>query len=403
MDGFFSKSKVENASVGKNLTCVSCGLFKHCQSPKMEPAGNFKKGIMNIGEFPNRMDDRKGLPLQGKEGRILKKTYAKYGIDLWEDCININAIKCHPGKEPTPHNINACRKYVLDAIKKYKPKVIVLLGKWALVSVIGYRWKKDLDGIEKWRGFTIPDQDFMAWVCPTYAPYFVANGEEVMVTVFEQDIKRIASVLKKKVPVNTPPVVEFLKEDELGVLDTAFEAGDMFPFDYETTGLKPYTKGHRIVCAAVADTDDHAWAFMMPSSKKKRKPFTDLLENRAIDKMAHNMKFEHNWTKVRLKTTVDGWKFDSMLAAHIIDNRPGITGLKFQTYVNFGVVDYDSDVAPYLKAVDGTANGFNKVTELIKRPEGAKKLLTYCGYDTIYERRLALKQMKQMNYDFYPF
>jgi hypothetical protein len=85
---------------------------------------------------------------------------------------------------------------------------------------------------------------------------------------------------------------------------------------------------------------------------------------------------------------------DTMQATHIIDNRQGVTGLKFQTYVQFGVIDYASDVSPYLGSVDPkNGNSLNRIMELVKKPGGKEMLMKYCGLDSIYEFRLAIKQM----------
>jgi len=173
--------------------------------------------------------------------------------------------------------------------------------------------------------------------------------------------------------------------------------------DYETTGLKPHAPGHRVVCASVADTPNHCYAFMMPAKKRERQPFIDILANPGVEKMAHNMKFEEAWSVTRLRQPVENWAWDSMVAAHILDNRPGITGLKFQTYVNFGVVDYDSEINPYLKAISKGGNEMNRIFELVERFGGKEQLLRYCGMDTIYQYRLALKQMDIMDYDGLPF
>jgi len=80
-----------------------------------------------------------------------------------------------------------------------------------------------------------------------------------------------------------------------------------------------------------------------------------------------------------------------------------VTGLKFQTYVNFGVVDYASEVAPYLQAKDNNGNAINRIMELVGMPGGKEKLLEYCGLDAVYEYRLAMIQQKVMNYNFLPF
>jgi hypothetical protein len=81
-----------------------------------------------------------------------------------------------------------------------------------------------------------------------------------------------------------------------------------------------------------------------------------------------------------------------MNTAHILDNRQGICGLKFQSYVNFGVIDYDSHIAPYLKSQpDQGANAKNKIKEFIKK-FGINPVLTYCALDSLYGYRLTQKQ-----------
>jgi len=80
-----------------------------------------------------------------------------------------------------------------------------------------------------------------------------------------------------------------------------------------------------------------------------------------------------------------------------MDNRPGITGLKFQTYVNFGIVDYASEIEPYLHASDDSnGNAINRIQELCNKPFGEAKLLKYCALDAIYEYRLAMLQQSEI-------
>jgi DNA polymerase I-like protein with 3'-5' exonuclease and polymerase domains len=163
-----------------------------------------------------------------------------------------------------------------------------------------------------------------------------------------------------------------------------------FALDYETTGIKPHAMGHRIVCAAVADTVDHAYVFRIPESRVERRPLTDALENPSVEKIAHNMKFENAWTEVRLRCTVGRWGWDTMLAAHVMDNRRSVTGLKFLTYVHLGVADYSSDIEPYLKPKGkANSNSFNQIDKLLALPDGAQRLMQYCALDAVHTLRLA--------------
>lgn len=408
MEGFFTKKETESITRpdGRSYSCYSCGLFKECKSPKMQPCGNFKKKILNIGEAPGEIEDKNGKPFQGKTGKLLQRTYQELGIDLFEDCLNINAVNCRPtedGENRTPVNyeIECCRKSVLQVIEKYKPKVIVLLGNSAIYSLIGHRWKKDFGTISKWRGWTIPDQDFKSWICPTFHPSYVErNEDDVTKVIWKQDLKNAIEKIKEPLYEYKEPEIEIIKD--LNILNSIKSGTHIVP-DFETTGKKPHALGHKIVCIGIADSPDHTYVFMVPESRRERQPIIKLFNDETIPKIGQNIKFEHAWSNVIFRQEIKGWKWDTMLASHILDNRPGITGLKFQTYVNFGIVDYASEIDPYLKVSDGGGNSINKIFELLDKPGGQEKLLKYCGYDTINEYRLALKQIETISNNTLPF
>ena len=399
----FSTKKVspKKRPDGKKYSCLSCKRYENCNTKRMMPYGNFKKKIIIMGDTPEEIDDKKGMPWQGREGRFLQKALTKVGIDLFEDCLSINSVHCFTEKEPSNFEIECCRKRNMQFIKMNPPKLIIVLGDSAVFSLIGHRWKRDLGKISKWRGWTIPDQDFMAWVCPTFHPYFLMENEDgAEMTIGLQDLKRAVETLEKPFPVYKEPHIEVIEDLYMLTNIRSRECA----FDYETTGIKPYAAGHRIVCCAIADTVDHAYAFMMPKTRAGLAPFKDFLADPKICKIAQNMKFEEAWSVERVQQPVIGWIWDTMLASHILDNRIGVTGLKFQTYVQLGVVDYESEVSPYLKATDNKdANALNKILELLEVEGGKEKLLLYDGYDAINTLRIAKKQKEEMLIDCLPF
>jgi uracil-DNA glycosylase family 4 len=401
MEGFFTKKEVQSNSRpdGKTYSCASCGLIQGCKTPRMKPWGKFGKGILNIGSFPSDMDDAKGKPFQDNAGRFLQEEYTRLGIDLFEDCLNINAVNC-AADAVTPYQITCCRKSILKIIKEYQPSIIVLFGIEAVQSVIGHRFQNDLGSIEKWRGWCIPDQDYKAWVCPIFYPKYIHDSSKEYKTIWRQDLQRIVDHITIKFPKDKEPVIDVI--EDLRPLNK-IKNGSSIAFDYETTGIKPHDAGHRIICCSIADTPMHAYVFMMPETKQEREPFINLLKNKTIGKIAQNMKFEEAWSFVRLKTSVNHWEWDTMLASHILDNRPDITGLKFQTYVRFGVIDYASDVSPWIKSSGKDANEKNRIEEYVKTKAGKDALMKYCALDSIFEYRLALLQMQEMGYDFLPF
>jgi len=407
MKGFFSRQETQSISrpEGKVLSCVSCKLSVGVNSPKMKPYGNFKQSILVIGEAPGETEDKTGKPWQGKTGRFLQNALKEFDFDLFEDCLSINAVICRPtdkngnNRTPTSQEISHCRKEVLKVIQEYTPKLILLCGGSAVESIIGHRWQRDLGGIMKWRGWTIPDQDFRCWVCPIFHPSYVERAEQEVETVWMQDLKRALRKVNEKFPRHREPKIDIITD--LSVLKT-IPIGNI-AIDYETTGIKPHAKGHRIISVAVADSEDHAYSFILPDTRREREPLLCLLKNPSYRKIAHNMKYEENWSVNRLKQSVDGWEWDTMIAAHILDNRPGVASLKFQTYVNFGIVDYESEVSPYLQSGSKDGNAMNNILKLVETTVGRENLLTYGGLDVIYEYRLAMLQQKIMNYTGLPF
>ena len=401
MGGFFTKAETasETRPDGKIYSCISCGMYKNCVSPRMMSYGEFHKKILIVGESPSDLDDKRGKMWQGKDGKILQRTLEDFGIDLFEDCLSINACNCKVTtpegdyRIPTNYEVECCRKFKLKIINDYNPSLIIILGNSALFSLIGHRWKKDLDKINKWRGFCIPDQGFKSWVCPTFHPREIENAKEShMESIWRVDLQNALEKLDEEFPVYREPVIKIIQD--LSVLDDIPDGAEV-AFDYETTGLKPHAPGHEVICCSVAVSEDLVYVFMIPKDRKKRRPFIRLITNPEIYKVAQNMKYEDAWTFVLFGVEVAGWVWDTMLASHILDNRPGVSGLKFQTYVQFGIVDYDSEVNPYLRSNDEkNANAINRIHELLVKPGGKEKLLKYCGYDSINEIRLSVLQRR---------
>ena len=187
---FFSKEELNKADNGmsgvKGQTCQMCGLYRKVKTPKMEPFGNFKKRILVIGEAPGEEEDTKGRHWQGKAGRALQMAFRRRGFDLFEDCLNINAINCKPAdnRKPTSQEVACCRARVIQVITERNPRLIILVGGTAIQSIIGHVWKKDLGGVSKWRGWQIPDRTFNAWMCPIFHPSYVEKSDSEVKTIW---------------------------------------------------------------------------------------------------------------------------------------------------------------------------------------------------------------------------
>ena len=91
---------------------------------------------------------------------------------------------------------------------------------------------------------------------------------------------------------------------------------------------------------------------------------------------------------------VVNWKWCTVLGGHTLDNRSGVCGLKFQSFVLLGQGAYDEHISPYLRSVKPGCNEENRTKEI-----GLRELLLYCGMDSLLEIEVAKKQMKKIGVD----
>ena len=352
---------------------------------------------MIIEERASKQEDFKGAALiSSKLKRILKR----FGINPDRDIRKINAVACRPPKseDPTPTQISCCKPRVWKEIDKFEPELILLLGGGAVQSFLEDRWVHgEVGGIYRWRGWKIPDRDTGAWVAPAYhTGFFHKDSSPAAEVVWERDLEQALNLLhvpKPKVVDEASGVRILTDREEIEDYLQALNCGmtDLIAFDWETTGLKPHRREQRLKSVAIAESRYDAVAF--PLFKKNYQTLRRIFASRSIGKIAANMKFEDNWSNVKMKGPVNGWIWDTMVAAHCLDNRPGITGLKFQAYVQYGILDYDSHMSYLLKSTDEEkekygANSLNRIDEI-----DLEELLIYNGIDAMLEYRLAMDQM----------
>lgn len=405
--GFFNTENTSMKVKKSNLPeCARCKLSKTCLSPKIKPSGKGKKEILIIAEAPTEHDDDRGANFTGDCGTVLRRELKDHGIDLDNDCTLTTAVICRPpkGRGANKLEVASCRPNIMAAMEEHKPHLVILLGSLAVESLIGSRWNKDNKfNIHKWRGFTIPDQKFKAWICPILDPKYVLRQRKQNKTkflapaefLFKQDIKAAVDLLDVEVPDYGDPAehVKILSPDMAKdvlqkLLDDVNER--RVSFDYETTGLKPHDPKHYIVSASICFEDNRAYAFSMDTGDDELEDlWCDFLTAEHILKAGANIKFEEMWGRTIYDVETTPWDFDVVLGAHVIDNRSGITGLKFQTYVQLGFSEYGDEMEPYL-----SAKGSNALNRAAKAPR--KKLLLYNGMDSWFTHILAQQQIGEI-------
>lgn len=389
MEGFFPKSEVQRERpAGLIPKCGACGLLKLCNTPKIPPYGKGRRNVLIVGESPGEREDELGRPFVGKAGRFLREQLEEIDIDLDRDAVITNAVICRPPGNKMPkkgREVGFCRPNLIDTIQKVKPAVVITLGKWALVSVIQDFWKGDPRNLERWVGWKIPMPSY--WICPTWHPsYLLRMKNGLLDRMFQQHLRNAFALDDEERPRFRDNKVEILyDEDEISATIRDIDhAGGRAAFDYETNCLKPEYELARIHSAAIANRDR---TISYPWHGRAIDATSRFLRSRRTKKIASNLKFEERWTLNKLGHPVRNWDFDTMLGAHALDNREGITSLKFQSLVRMGIMSYNVNVEPYLQS----EGRYNRIHEI-----ALDTLLLYGGHDVAYELNLAELQMKDL-------
>lgn len=387
--------------------CEVCGLYKGCKSPRMEYSGKGRLKIFILAEAPGKQEDEQGIQLVGRTGQAFRKILNNIGIDLDRDCWKLNAINCRPPDNRTPalKEIECCFPKIKKTIEQLKPDKIITLGKPALQSILCGRETDSvkIDKIGKWVGWKIPDQDWQCWVFPTWHPSYINREKDsILERIFKGHLK---TAIDHSIPFQKY-TVEDAKSDVICLIEPNKilrhlerlnkKEPEFITIDYETTGLKPHADNHKIVCMSISETENRAIAF--PLIDDSIPHLQNILTNIHIRKSAHNIKFEDTWTRYCLSRglwEIEGWDFDSMIAAHVLDNRQEICRLKFQTYVRYGIIGYDESIEPYIQSVEAkNSNSLNRIREA-----PLDDLLIYCGLDSLFGRKLAIDQKYEMEKD----
>lgn len=124
----------------KILRCQLCKLSDTRNHP-VTGEGNLHAKLMFIGEAPGKKEDELGRPFVGRAGNILDQMLNRVGINR-SDVFITNIVKCRPpgNRMPDLEECCTCMKNYLDReISVIKPKIICLMGRTAIWSLLGMK------------------------------------------------------------------------------------------------------------------------------------------------------------------------------------------------------------------------------------------------------------------------
>ncbi len=194
-----SKLNQKKHELDKNLTlfeklkkevenCKACELYK-TRKNYVFGDGNIDAQLMLIGEAPGATEDEQGLPFVGRAGQLLSELLKEIGIDRKEIYIT-NCLKCRPpnNRDPQEDELNACRPFLNKQIELIKPQVIVTLGRFAMMELLGSDKK-----ISQCRGQLFKINDYM--VIPTYHPAYLLRNPKA-IEIFVGDLSKAKEFMR---------------------------------------------------------------------------------------------------------------------------------------------------------------------------------------------------------------
>lgn len=383
--------------------CEKCGLYEKCKSPFMPVSGEGRAGILVVAEAPGAEEDDQNTQLVGNAGDELRQTLDMLGYDLDEDFWKTNAIICRPpgNKTPSKTQIKMCKRNLEKTIQELQPKAVFLFGNIPNEMLLGDKLKTT--AISSINGTMIPLVEYNTWAFPLFHPSFVMRKkwDKNLKTYFKRELKNALENCEELSGVpnidpyeNVTPILD--KEDSIELLEWILKTKPCTAFDYETSGKKPYKKGHDIYCVGIS-TKEESWAFLLKRKSKESKDkkvislFRKYLKSSELKKVCHNAQYEYIWSTVILNAEPKGIIWCTMITQHMIDNRPKTTGLKHQASARWGICGYDAPMDKFIKSDDKDPHAFNKMH---KAP--TESLLLYCGTDAALTMRLYLEQLEEI-------
>lgn len=160
---------------------IECRLCRLCEerTQVVFGVGDPDADLMFIGEAPGRNEDLQGEPFVGRAGQLLDKIIRAMGLRR-DDVYITNANKCRPpnNRNPQADEIAACKPYLDRQLAVIRPRVIVLLGRVAVQSVLGRT-----DPLSKLRGRFVHHHGIP--VMCTYHPAYLLRNPNAKRNVWE--------------------------------------------------------------------------------------------------------------------------------------------------------------------------------------------------------------------------
>jgi uracil-DNA glycosylase family 4 len=321
--------------------CKICSLYRHCKNPKATVIGEMREGILIVSEIPD---------IEDKVGKYLKRVLNTFDIDLAVDCGVTSVLQCRPpNDEFDSERVVYCYERLEQQIKDLKPELIMCFGLNAIRRILETDIVPGLNGngnLATIRGDVYPSRKYNAWVSCHYHPTYIMLNKDLEDTFYD-DVEMALTYLGSDIPDGLLDSGEnqFITDEAIAIeyLNMFSQSKEVVSFDYETNMLEYYKDDAKIILVSLAKSSGLAVVLPIGSmSKKVHEAFIKFLKS-DTPKLAHNSKFEENWSFAIFGTQVNNWYWDTILSQHIIDQRRDKKGLEYLVYQETGE-EYKSSI-----------------------------------------------------------
>lgn len=122
----------------ETAACTACGLCKQRKQAVLG-VGAVDAPWLFVGEGPGADEDTQGEPFVGQAGKLLDAMLSATGLARGREVYIANVVKCRPpgNRTPSVEEAMACAPFLDRQIDLIKPKLIVALGKTAVMRLTG--------------------------------------------------------------------------------------------------------------------------------------------------------------------------------------------------------------------------------------------------------------------------
>lgn len=327
--------------------------------------------------------------------RFLQNALIDLDIDITTDCYYTSVVLCKTQKITAKHTAK-CHNNLINLLNNLKPKTVILLGEAGFEAVL---YPTIISGRIRNSTYT----DFIGEVVPSkkygkiavvwHPEYltetqtyedgtksnFLYQREPWIYTAWKQNLKD--AIYSEKSVSQMPPVHKIYTEQEAIECLVKFSQKPFVAFDYETTGIKPFREGQRILTIAVSDGKETC-SFPWFNTDTFKNAMAMFLDSNAR-KIAHNMQFEALWSLNKVGTIGRNWYWDTQIGQHCLhSSKPN--GLKYLIYCKFGIIGYDNYADKFM--MDNDIEGDNGINKLAEADQN--EILYYNALDAYFTYKL---------------